>query len=206
MCAEVCVAVFVAVCVAVCVAIRGQAVFICVWQPHSNVWHDARTCVTWPIRTFAMTHSHVWYASFICVTWFIYKRVTAHAYVWHDSFICVTWLIHSHVTHMNDSFTYVTWLIHVCVTVHAYAWYYLYIVYHIWISHITSLRYTGWRRLIGSPKLQVIFRKRATKYRSLLRKMNYKDKGSYGSSPPCIIDTWCRQMCILFLFGATTVQ
>jgi len=43
---------------------------------------------------------------------------------------------------------------------------------------------TGWRRLIGSPKLQIIFHKRATKYRSLLRKMTYKDKGSYESSPP----------------------
>jgi len=41
------------------------------------------------------------------------------------------------------------------------------------------------RRLIGSPKLQIIFHKRATKYRSLLRKMIYKDKGSYESSPPC---------------------
>jgi len=44
---------------------------------------------------------------------------------------------------------------------------------------------TGWRRLIGSPKLQIIFHKRATKYRALLRKMNNKDKGSYESSPPC---------------------
>jgi len=40
-------------------------------------------------------------------------------------------------------------------------------------------------RLIGSPKLQIIFHKRATKYRSLLQKMTYKDKGSYESSPPC---------------------
>ena len=45
---------------------------------------------------------------------------------------------------------------------------------------------TGWRRLIGSPKLQIILHKRATKCRSLLRKMTYKDKGSYESSPPCI--------------------
>jgi len=44
---------------------------------------------------------------------------------------------------------------------------------------------TGWRRLIASPKLQITFHKRATKYRSLLRKMTYKDKGSYESSPPC---------------------
>jgi len=47
------------------------------------------------------------------------------------------------------------------------------------------MSYTGWRRLIESPKLQIIFHKRATKYRSLLRKMTYKDKGSYESSPPC---------------------
>jgi len=41
------------------------------------------------------------------------------------------------------------------------------------------------RGLIGSPKLQIIFHKRATKYRSLLRKMTFKDKGSYESWPPC---------------------
>jgi len=46
-------------------------------------------------------------------------------------------------------------------------------------------RHTGWRRLIGSPKLQIIFHKRATKYGSLLWKMTCKDKGSYESSPPC---------------------
>jgi len=44
---------------------------------------------------------------------------------------------------------------------------------------------TGWRRLIGCLKLQVIFRKRATSYRALLLKMTCKDKASYGSSPPC---------------------
>jgi len=43
---------------------------------------------------------------------------------------------------------------------------------------------TGWRGLIGSPKLQIVFHKRATKYRSLWQKMTYKDKGSYESSPP----------------------
>ena len=51
---------------------------------------------------------------------------------------------------------------------------------------INSIVYTGWQRLIGSPKLQIIFHKRATKYRSLLRKMTHKDKTSYESSPPCI--------------------
>jgi len=35
--------------------------------------------------------------------------------------------------------------------------------------------------------LQVIFRKRATNYRALLRKMTYEDKASYDSTPPCKI-------------------
>jgi len=58
---------------------------------------------------------------------------------------------------------------------------------------------TGWRRLIGSPKLQIIFHQRATKYRSLLWKMTYKDKGSYGSSPPCTL-CW-RKWGYLFWFA-----
>ena len=45
---------------------------------------------------------------------------------------------------------------------------------------------TGLPRLIGCLKLQVIFRKRATSNRALLRKMTNKDKASYGSWPPCI--------------------
>ena len=60
-----------------------------------------------------------------------------------------------------------------------------------WVVKHCSARITGWRRLIGSLKLQIIFHKRATKYRSLLWKMTYKDKGSYESSPPCM---WCRRL------------
>ena len=49
-----------------------------------------------------------------------------------------------------------------------------------WVEGVTV-----WRRLIESPKLQIIFHKRATEYRALLLKLTYKDKGSYESSPPC---------------------
>jgi len=48
---------------------------------------------------------------------------------------------------------------------------------------------TGWRRCIGCLKLQVIFRKRATNYRALLREMTCEDKASYKSSPPCRFNT-----------------
>ena len=44
---------------------------------------------------------------------------------------------------------------------------------------------TGWRRHIGFLKLQVSFRKRAMNHRAHLQKRTYKDKASYGSSPPC---------------------
>jgi len=40
--------------------------------------------------------------------------------------------------------------------------------------------HTGWPRLIGCLKLQIIFCKRATDYKALLRKMTYKDKASMG--------------------------
>ena len=44
---------------------------------------------------------------------------------------------------------------------------------------------TGWRRVIGCLKSQVIFRKRVTNYRVLLRKITYEDKASYDPTPPC---------------------
>ena len=49
---------------------------------------------------------------------------------------------------------------------------------------LTHVHTSEWRRLIGSPKSQIIFHKRATKYRALLLKMTYKYKGSY-SRPRC---------------------
>jgi len=63
----------------------------------------------------------------------------------------------------------------------------LYMIFYLIFSPLPmSLSHTGWRRLIESPKLKIIFHKNATKYRSLLQKMTYEDKGSYESSPPCI--------------------
>ena len=53
---------------------------------------------------------------------------------------------------------------------------------HIY-TYIHIYTYTGWRRLIGCLKLQVIFRKRATNYGALLQKMIYKHKASYDSTP-----------------------
>ena len=54
-----------------------------------------------------------------------------------------------------------------------------------YLETIEVYKDTGWPRPIGGLKLQVIFRKRATNHRALLREMACKDKASYGSSPPC---------------------
>jgi len=88
--------------------------------------------------------------------------------------------------------SYVYIYIFIYLYMHTYIYIYLYI-YFIYVYIAKTMKnvdseyklVTGWRRLIGCPKLQIIFHKGATKYRSLLPKMTYKDKGSCESSPPC---------------------
>jgi len=81
----------------------------------------------------------------------------------------------------NNKFCVRFTLNNICVYIyiHTYVHTFKYMIISEWSST------TGCRRLTGSPKLQIIFHKRATKYRSILKKMTYKDKGSYQSSPPC---------------------
>jgi len=52
------------------------------------------------------------------------------------------------------------------------------------VTHIREGR-TGWRKLAGCLKLQVICYNRATNYRALLRTMTCKDKASYDLPPLC---------------------
>jgi len=58
-------------------------------------------------------------------------------------------------------------------------------VFGVTYSHM-CIHGIGWRRCIGCLKLQVSFRKKATNYRALLWKLNYKDGASDASPPPCI--------------------
>jgi len=54
------------------------------------------------------------------------------------------------------------------------------------VQHIPAAQQcTGWPRCIGCLKLQVISRERANNHRVFSRKMTYKDKAFYASSPPC---------------------
>jgi len=73
----------------------------------------------------------------------------------------------------------------------------IYVFLHIEIWRHAAC--TGCRKPIGCLKLQVIFRKRATNSRTLLRKMTYEDKALYDSTPPCNISCWVNffLVCIL---------
>jgi len=69
--------------------------------------------------------------------------------------------------------------------IHKYIYMYLYFHVYMFMDLLASIQAwldcTGWRRLIGCLKLQVIFHKRATNCRARLRKMTYADKASYDS-------------------------
>jgi len=59
---------------------------------------------------------------------------------------------------------------------------------HLLQHRLHRVAKTGWQRLTGCLKLQVVFRKRATKYRALLRKMIHEHKAPYASTLPCSDD------------------
>jgi len=137
-------------------------------------------CVSRLINTCDMTHSQVGHDSFTCVTWLIHMCDMTHS------------ITHSHVfprdTQLSDDriLRKIWRILRGCNIVR--------ILNRIlknveWMCENIEECYR-WRRLIGSPKLQIIFHQRATKYRALLRKMTYKDKGSYESSPPCKRICW----------------
>ena len=125
--------------------------------------------------------------------------------VQHDSFVFATWNIRiCDVKYlcMRHDYVYAAWLeserkavdipmgvyaytSQICERKHSYLRRDTFVC-AAWLESEIKVVGTGWRRLIGCIKLQIIFRKRATNYTALLRKMTYKDKASYDSTPPCI--------------------
>jgi len=85
------------------------------------------------------------------------------------------------------TYTYICIHVYMCICIHIYRNTHIYAHKYIidWdgVRTVPIILYRV-AKTLGSPKLQIIFHKRATKYRSLLQKMTYKDKGSYESSPP----------------------
>jgi len=140
--------------------------------------HDSCIYMTWPHHM-----CDVWHDPFSCVTWLVYPCDTAHAYIWHD---LITWRNHicdvhdmtsSHAWRMtwpilmcDMTFSCVTWLVHRRDTTLAHM--------HDSCTHMT------WPHHLWDISL-ITFRRLATNYRALLRKMTCKDKASYDSTPLC---------------------
>jgi len=154
-----------------------------------------------------LTHSRVtWLRTRSCVNWL--------THVWHDSGLPAGGDQVLEGTHLYSSTSgrrrYVRPAC-LCVRTYVHTYVYVYACMHVseyaCIQNISCallcLPCTGWRRLIGSHKWQIIFHKRATKYRSLLREMTYKNKGSYESSPPCIEHVSKCMTCALLCLPCT---
>jgi len=65
-----------------------------------------------------------------------------------------------------------------------------------------SVPLTGWWRLIRCLNLNIIFRKRTTNYRALLRETTYEDKITYDSTPPCTTAKW--HTCATYIHASFT--
>jgi len=132
------------------------------------------TCISQHTYRAVYTHTH------------LYKSVCIYMYTHTFKYMYMNICIHTRTRARNPLPD--DWAVH--THTHLYKSVYIYIYTHTYTCKYANIC-TGWRRLIGSPKLEIIFHKRATKYRSLLQKMTYKDKGSYESSPPCIHTELC---------------
>jgi len=174
------------------------------------VWYDWFMCVTWLIRVCGMTYSCVYVcdvthvhgswgsasprglsygciASCMCVAWMCGRTRLIHVCdmtythvslrlciaMWSD--LSVWCLVHAYGVNVCDKTHFCAWHNSWLETLHCHV---------VWFMCVVQ-EDTGWRRLIGCLKLQVIFRKRATNYRALLRKMTCEDKAPYASTPSC---------------------
>jgi len=152
--------IYVYVCIRICICntLAQQSFFIVIWVQFSKSSSEQKS------SNFLLT-KHV----FVCMCMYVC--------------VCVRW-------HIIGTNIHIRMCICICICICVYICesnilalqsYYI----RSWVIIIIKLS-TGWRRLIGCLKLQVIFRKKATNYRALLRKITYKDEASYDATPPCI--------------------
>jgi len=126
---------------------------------------------------------------YICIKIYtcIYVCIHIYMYVYICIYMCICMYINTYICIHIYIYKYIyihTYMyIYTCVYLYVYMYLCIYMYVYIYIYEFL----TGWRRPIGCLKLQVIFRKRATNYRTFLRKMTHKDKASYGSSAPCTL-------------------
>ena len=150
-------------------------------------------------NTYACIHTHMQQYTCICV-YTHYKYIHACTYTCIQevsvvtvsifriqvySFIYVYAFMYTH-TIFIDIYVYTRIYVYTH-NIHTYSLMYMHLCIHTQYSYIFIYTrvHTGWRRPIRCLILWITFRKLATNYRALLRKMTQKDKASYESLPPC---------------------
>jgi len=136
-----------------------------------HVTHMNESCHTYPRD---MSHFWLGEGTPLYATRSTYEWVMSHICTWHVTYnmsLYVTCIFANHVAVCDMYFRHPVQSIEIFEYLNA-----CYSRYVVLVPDATKV--TGWRRPIGCLKLQVIFRKRATNYRTLVRKMTHKYKGS----------------------------
>jgi len=184
---------------------HDSSVFV-TWLRHicdmTQVQHRAHVSVAVLFRMCGMTHTHVW-QDWCDMT---------HPYIWHMTWLrcCITreQALPSFVSYVcYDLFVCVSWLMCMCDVTHQYMWHdsgaasrarkrrpptsrLLSGELHVSASTMSLSMSVCERECAKTHRCliwQVIYRKRATNCRALLRKITYTNMASYRSSPPCTV-------------------
>jgi len=137
-----------------------------------------------PAKCIHRTYVHI--NTCVCTFGRAYIRTFMRAYI--RTFMCA--YIFKYIHQMVDRL--IDWCVDTFIRTCKLMYIYVYTCMHTYVhansrtyTYIHQMADTGWGWPIGCLKSQVIFRKSATAYRALLRKLTYKDKASCRSSPPC---------------------
>jgi len=177
-----------------------------IWDmTHSYARHDTLQCLAVGcsvLQCIAVSCSRIWFRHIYIL---MYLWDMTHSYARHDTLQCVA--VSCSVLQYVAVCCSVLQCVAVCcsvftILIHTHDttrcgaqkafWMYDRVIFWQWrcLAADIHMGHTGWWRLIGCLKLQVIFRKRATNYRALLWKTTYEDKASYDSTPPCNSFIW----------------
>ena len=136
------------------------------------------------VQWVAVCWSVVQYDAVCCAELYALRWITCVA------LCCIVWRqSHCNAT-LFSTFTYVntsTHDIYICKHKHTRTHLHMQTQAHTHTHTLVCKHISVWRRPIGCLKLQDIFRKRATNYRALLRKMTCEGKASSDSTPPCTL-------------------
>ena len=144
-----------------------QPLFFLQWNPHAGEAVSGSLCLVsylGPLtytytRIYTHTHTHTYTRT----------HTRAHTHTPYDRRACP-----SRTQTDTHARTHTSTHTHAHTHTHTHAHTYTHARTHTYKHPADAIRKsgfdrTGWRRLIGSPNLQIIFLKRATKYRSLLQ-------------------------------------